>query len=75
LPVMALSDSPTVEKLAMWVITQLRDDSGPSDSASPMDATRAQIERLASQHAVNVPAATEIERLAAEVAANRRMIQ
>jgi acyl transferase domain-containing protein/NADPH:quinone reductase-like Zn-dependent oxidoreductase/NAD(P)-dependent dehydrogenase (short-subunit alcohol dehydrogenase family)/acyl carrier protein len=79
LPVMALSDSPTVDKLASWVITQLRSDSGPSATLSQVEATRAQVERVANQHAVGVPGAAEIERIAtdlhsAEAAANRRMI-
>ncbi len=32
LPVMALSDSPTVAKLAAWIITQLRGDETPGPS-------------------------------------------
>jgi phthiocerol/phenolphthiocerol synthesis type-I polyketide synthase C len=77
LPVMALSDSPTVAKLATWIITQLRGDSTAGDGATD---TRAQIERVASQHAVAMPGAAEIQRIAdtlrvGEAASNRRMIQ
>jgi acyl carrier protein len=79
LPVMALSDSPTVDKLATWVITQLRNDTGSSNTVSHVESTRAQVERVANQHAVSLPAAAEIERIATDLhaaqnAANRRMI-
>jgi acyl transferase domain-containing protein/NADPH:quinone reductase-like Zn-dependent oxidoreductase/acyl carrier protein len=80
LPVLALSDSPTVAKLATWIIRQLHGDEAGSTSVGQTDATRAQIERIASQHAVNVPSAAEIERIATELrpegaGATRRMIQ
>jgi phthiocerol/phenolphthiocerol synthesis type-I polyketide synthase C len=79
LPVMALSDGPTVAKLATWIITQLRGDSGSVGATADAD-TRAQIQRVASQHAVDIPGSAEIERIAdklrvAETASTRRMIQ
>jgi acyl carrier protein len=77
LPVMALSDSPTLEKLAVWIITQLRGEETSTDARH--DETRAQIEMVASQHAADVPVA-EIELIAASLradgaGASRRMIQ
>ncbi|HMD74405.1 MAG TPA: acyl carrier protein, partial [Steroidobacteraceae bacterium] len=78
LPVMALSDSPNVLKLAGWIIAQLRGDEAAA-GASRADDTKAQIERIASQHAHEVPIA-EVERIAKglradDSGANRRMIQ
>ena len=76
LPVMALNDSPTVAKLAAWIISQLR---GEQTGIDMHDAeTRTRIERIASQHDAEVPAA-DIEQIAANLraggpAANRRMI-
>ena len=76
LPVMALSDSPTLEKLAVWIIAQLRGEEASTDARH--DETRAQIEMVASQHASDVPDA-EIDRIAASLRADasgttRRMI-
>jgi acyl carrier protein len=76
LPVMALSDSPTLAKLAVWIIAQLRGEEASTDARH--DETRAQIEMVASQHAADVPVA-EIERIAASLradgsGASRRMI-
>jgi phthiocerol/phenolphthiocerol synthesis type-I polyketide synthase C len=76
LPVMALSDSPTLEKLAVWIIAQLRGEEASTDARH--DETRAQIEMVASQHASDVPVA-EIDRIAASLRADasgttRRMI-
>jgi phthiocerol/phenolphthiocerol synthesis type-I polyketide synthase C len=76
LPVMALADSPTLEKLAVWIIAQLRGEEASTDARH--DETRAQIEMVASQHAADVPVA-EIDRLAAALradgnGASRRMI-
>jgi phthiocerol/phenolphthiocerol synthesis type-I polyketide synthase C len=78
LPVLALSNSPTVAKLATWVIKQLRGEESAA-IVDEADATRAQIERIASQHAVSTPSAAEIERIATELRSgeagtNRRMI-
>jgi len=76
LPVMALSDSPTIAKLASWIITQLRgDDAGASNSH---DDTHAHIKRIAMTHAENMDAA-DVEHLAAHLrtgsgAPKRRMI-
>jgi phthiocerol/phenolphthiocerol synthesis type-I polyketide synthase C len=72
LPVLALNDSPTVAKLAARIINQLHGDEA--------DATRAQIEHIASQHDVSMPSADEIERIASDLrptqaGSNRRMIQ
>jgi len=76
LPVMALSDSPTIAKLAAWIITQLRGDEAASTDGGRAEA-RAQVERIALQQAAEVPAA-DLEFLAdnlrAGTAANQRMI-
>jgi phthiocerol/phenolphthiocerol synthesis type-I polyketide synthase C len=77
LPVMALSDSPTVAKLAAWIIKQLH-----ADEASSTDTTqhemRARIEKIAAQHAEEVSIA-DIERISTQLpsgaaAENQRMI-
>jgi phthiocerol/phenolphthiocerol synthesis type-I polyketide synthase C len=78
LPVMALSDTPTIAKLAAWIIKQLRGDEAVMSAASQADEAQVLIERIAGQHSAEVPAA-DIERLAdtllaAESGANRRMI-
>jgi phthiocerol/phenolphthiocerol synthesis type-I polyketide synthase C len=78
LPVMALSDSPTVAKLAGWIITQLRGGEAATPSSSSTDAVVAQIERVVTQHGAEVQD-SDIEQLAANIragagAANRRMI-
>jgi phthiocerol/phenolphthiocerol synthesis type-I polyketide synthase C len=78
LPVMALSDSPTVAKLAGWIITQLRGGEAATPGSSSTDAVMAQIERVVTQHAAEVQD-SDIEHLAANIragagAANRRMI-
>jgi NADPH:quinone reductase-like Zn-dependent oxidoreductase/acyl carrier protein len=76
LPMMALTESPTVAKLAVWIIEQLRGDQAAT--ADQADATRANVERVASQHAVDLPA-EELERIAGSMkpgaGADRRMIQ
>ena len=79
LPMMALSDSPTITKLATWIMEQLRGEEAAGAPASHVNEARTQIERIASQHAVELPAA-ELDRIAGslrldEVAANRRMIK
>ncbi len=79
LPMMAISESPTIAKLATWIMGQLRGEEAVAVPASPIDEARAQYERIASQHAVELPAA-ELDRIAGGlrldvVAANRRMIQ
>ncbi len=79
LPMMALSDSPTIAKLASWILGQLRGEEAAAAPASHVDEARAQFERIASQHAVELQAA-ELDRIAdslrlGEAAANRRMIQ
>jgi hypothetical protein len=76
LPVMALSDSPTVEKLAVWIISHLRGEEAAV--ISNHDDTRLQVALVASQHAVDVPAA-DIQKLAdnlltGSAASSRRMI-
>jgi acyl carrier protein len=78
LPVMALSDSPTLEKLAVWIINQLRGEEASAEARHD-DETRHQIAMVASQHAADVPLA-EIDRIAASLradgtGASRRMIQ
>ncbi len=78
LPVMALSESPNVAKLAAWIIEHLRSE---DSSAAPDHAgeTKAQIERIASQHASDMTP-EELERIAAnlrdtdDVGTGRRMI-
>ena len=79
LSVISLSDSPTISKLATAIIEQLRGEDAASAPASHAEGTRVQIERVASQHAVELSAA-ELERIAGTLqpsdgAANRRMIQ
>jgi acyl carrier protein len=79
LPVMALSDSPTVAKLAAWIVGQLQGEESANDGETQAAATRAQIARVAGQHAETLPAA-EVERIAenlriGEAASSRRMIQ
>jgi phthiocerol/phenolphthiocerol synthesis type-I polyketide synthase C len=78
LPVMALSESPNIAKLAVWIIEHLRSE---ESSAAPDHAgeTKAQIERIASQHASDMTP-EELERIAAnlhdtdDLGASRRMI-
>jgi acyl transferase domain-containing protein/NADPH:quinone reductase-like Zn-dependent oxidoreductase/NADP-dependent 3-hydroxy acid dehydrogenase YdfG/acyl carrier protein len=78
LPVMALSESPNSAKLAAWIIERLRSE---ESSAAPDHAgeTKAQIERIASQHASDMTP-EELERIAANLngsddeGAGRRMI-
>jgi phthiocerol/phenolphthiocerol synthesis type-I polyketide synthase C len=77
LPVMALSDSPTVAKLSHWIITQLRGDGAASTTSH--DDTLAQIERLALMHSSDVGAA-DVQHIADTLrtgpeAVIRRMIQ
>jgi acyl carrier protein len=76
LPVMALSDSPTVAKLASWIISHLRGDEAAAGSSH--EDTRIQVALVASQHAADVPAA-DIQQLAdnlltGSAAPTRRMI-
>jgi acyl carrier protein/NAD(P)-dependent dehydrogenase (short-subunit alcohol dehydrogenase family) len=76
LPVMALSDSPTVEKLAVWIISHLRGEEAAV--SSDHDDTRLQVALVASQHDADVPAA-DIQQLAdnlltGSAASSRRMI-
>ena len=82
LPVMAISESPTIEKLAARILVQLKGEAGgrgdgaspgqaPAagalpESPEPGDATRAQIQLLASQHAI-VVTTEEVERIAKDV--------
>jgi acyl transferase domain-containing protein/NADPH:quinone reductase-like Zn-dependent oxidoreductase/acyl carrier protein len=77
LPVMALSDSPTVAKLAAWIIKQLRTDEA-SNTDSTQHEMRTQIEKIAAQHAEEVSMA-DIERISTQLPAgaaaeNQRMI-
>lgn len=51
LPVMALSESPTIEQLAERLVSLLRGESDPT-----ADATAAQVRQVAAQHAADVPA-------------------
>jgi acyl transferase domain-containing protein/NADPH:quinone reductase-like Zn-dependent oxidoreductase/acyl carrier protein len=68
LPVMALSDGPTVAKLAAWIIGQLRGDETAAGSA-PCEI-RNQIEKVVEQHAADLPA-EDIEQMAGQLRANR----
>jgi len=79
---MAISESPTIEKLAARILVQLKGEAGgrgdgaspgqaPAagalpESPEPGDATRAQIQLLASQHAI-VVTTEEVERIAKDV--------
>jgi len=76
LPVMALSDSPTVEKLSAWIISHLKGEEAAV--SGDHDDTRLQVALIASQHAADVPPA-DIQRLADDLitgsaASGRRMI-
>jgi hypothetical protein len=76
LPVMALSDSPTVEKLSVWIISHLRGEEAAA--SSDHDDTRLQVALIASQHDVEVPVG-DIQRLADDLltgsaVSGRRMI-
>jgi hypothetical protein len=75
---MALSDSPTIAKLADWIIRQLRGEA-PANADTTLYEIRAQIEKVAAQHADEVPVA-DIERMASQLNAGsgavaQRMIQ
>ena len=77
LPVMALSDSPTVAKLAGWIIKQLRSDEAASTDTTQHDM-RARIQQIAAQHAEEIPHA-DLERMSSQppgskAAENQRMI-
>ena len=79
LSVISLSDSPTIAKLATGIIDQLREEDAADFAASRAEGTRVQIERVASQHAVELSAA-ELDRIAGTLLpgdgeVNRRMIQ
>ena len=79
LPVMALSESPNIAKLASWIIERLRSEDGAA-SVDHAGETRAQIERIASQHASDI-SPEELERIASNLGgddglgAGQRMIQ
>jgi phthiocerol/phenolphthiocerol synthesis type-I polyketide synthase C len=77
LPVMALSDSPTVAKLAGWIIKQLHSDEAASTDTTQHDM-RARIQQIAAQHAEEIPHA-DLERMSSQLpgstaAENQRMI-
>jgi hypothetical protein len=76
LPVMAMSDNPTISKLAIWIIAHLKGDGAAPSEAH--DDTRRQIALVAAQHDVDA-APGEILRIAENLSAgpaapNRRMI-
>ncbi len=66
LPVMALSESPTLDKLSARLIQALRGDARPEGG----DGISTHIERLASQHAEQV-APEDIDAIARRVRAGR----
>ena len=71
LPVMALSESPTIEKLADKIIAQLKSAGAPDHAAdaattAPAAAIAAQVQQMVSQHAPEVDAKS-IEEFAAEL--------
>ncbi|MGO9803056.1 MAG: SDR family NAD(P)-dependent oxidoreductase [Steroidobacteraceae bacterium] len=72
-PVLLLSDTPTVSKMAAWLSAQLR--GGTHEGVQ--EEARAQVEKVVSQHGGELPA-EELERLAAQLltgaTASRRMI-
>jgi hypothetical protein len=77
LPVMALSESPTIAKLAARMIAQLRGtDVGASQGTEPPSQIQ-QVQQLVSQHAAGV-SDESIEKFVNEISANpatqRRMI-
>lgn len=65
LPVMALSESPTIAKLADKIIAQLR-STGVEEEATPASELAAQVQQLAGQHAANVDTQA-IERFAKDL--------
>jgi len=73
LPVFALSESPTIDKLAAFILAQLRGSGHPAARSGVV----AQIQQVATQHATEVDADT-LARLAEEAATapqNTRMIR
>ncbi len=68
LPVMALSESPTIEKLADKIIAQLKSAGAPSEATpgAPNANITAQVQQMVSQHAPEVDAKS-IEEFAAEL--------
>ncbi len=68
LPVMALSESPTIEKLADKIIAQLKSAGAPGDAApaAPAANIAAQVQQMVSLHAADVDAKS-IEEFAAEL--------
>jgi phthiocerol/phenolphthiocerol synthesis type-I polyketide synthase C len=68
LPAMALSDSQTVAKLAALIIHQLRGDEAAIVVDHGLVEIRAQIEKVAGQHASDMPA-EDIERMADQLLA------
>ncbi|MCX7099767.1 MAG: SDR family NAD(P)-dependent oxidoreductase [Methylococcales bacterium] len=67
LPIMALSQSPTIIKLAERIILQLKSSDGPGDVADD-NAVLAQTQQLASQHGANT-SAEAVAKLAADIGA------
>ena len=79
LPVMALSESPTIAKLTEKIIAHLRGEEAAVPAAGHPEETRAQIEKIASQHATDVTA-EEVTRVTEEMVAegvrqSQRMIR
>jgi phthiocerol/phenolphthiocerol synthesis type-I polyketide synthase C len=68
LPVLLLSDGPTLSKLAAWIVAQLHADE-PQGLERTDETTRARIEKVASQHASEVPAA-DMDQLLGQLRAN-----
>ena len=79
LPVMALSESPTIGKLAIRMIAQLRGTDGSTATSSLEPPTQIQqVQQLVMQHAAGV-SAESVEKFASEISAadpaqQRRMI-
>ena len=80
LPVMALSESPTIAKLAGRIIAQLRGTDGSATAASAEPPTQIQqVQQVVMQHAAGV-SDESVEKFVSEIAAEdpalrRRMIQ
>ncbi len=71
LPVMALSDSPTIARLADKIIAQLR-GAGKDEEATPAMELAAQVQQLAGQHEASVDTQA-IERFAKEMEAGQAL--
>ncbi|MFZ2725738.1 MAG: type I polyketide synthase, partial [Methylococcaceae bacterium] len=69
IPVMALSDAPTLNKLAARLITQLRGDNDEVIKETPTDTIQASIKQLAKQHDSGITE-QQLQALSQEIVSN-----